>query len=183
MNNFAHRTRRLGASAALAALFTFGFAISPPGALAQETATTFTVSMDSLAPGVPQAFTETFTLEENARLVGFTWIERSGVLSEGTAEIEVSICGSNGQCADSAALGDTVFEAGAMRAVLEVTLLDSAAEGESGVAVGQLQFTQVVDDLPFTGIEVTQLAFWGIAVISVGAFVLRLARQTNEERT
>jgi hypothetical protein len=183
MTNLAHRSRLVAVNAAVAALITFGFAVFPPVALAQEATTTFTVSLESLAPGVPQSITETFSLDESAKLVGFAWVERSGVLAEDTAEIEVTICGSEGQCVDPASPGAVVFEAGTMQAVLEVTLSESAAEGEAGSAVGELQFAQVVDDLPFTGLEATRLLVWGVAAVSIGAFVVRLARQTREERS
>lgn len=93
------------------------------------------------------------------------------------------VCDSSGECVDPTALGGVVFEAGNMEAVLEVTLSETAAEGQAGSAVGELRFAQVVDDLPFTGLEMTRLAVWGVAAISIGAFAVRLARQTCEERS
>lgn len=177
------RTRRFRNSVAVAGILALGLVIAPTAALAQETATTFTISLDSLAPGVTRSITEHFTLDESAKLVGFNWIERSGVMSEASADIDIAICDSNGKCVDPTAPGGVVFDAGSMQAVLDVTLSETAAAGEAGSAVGELQFTQVVDDLPFTGLDMTRLLFWGVAAMSIGAFVVRFARQSREERS
>ena len=71
----------LSALAAASLALGVGLALAPFGPARAAPTPEFTLEFPGLVPGVPQTDSATYTLERDADLVSFAWLERSGVLA------------------------------------------------------------------------------------------------------
>ncbi|WP_395243622.1 hypothetical protein ACGGZK_16045 [Agromyces sp. MMS24-K17] len=167
----------LGAAAVLA----LGAAVAlGPGAPARAAPTpVFALQFTGLSPGVPMTEQGEFTLEREATLASFAWLEREGVME--LVDLAVEVCDAAGTCVDPVAETGVPFSAGEVSVSVTAVLAGEAGNGEAGSIVGRLDFT--ADDVPggggglaSTGSLIAAWAATAAALLAVGALVVTLAR-------
>ena len=137
----------------------------------------FTLEFPGLVPGIPQTDSATYTLERNADLVSFAWLERSGVLTDAASTVDIQVCDSAGHCLDPTALaGPVAFAAGAGTVTVTVELIGATDNGESGAMSGRLSFL-ADENLAVTGADAAPWLAAGAAAVAVGALGLALTRR------
>ncbi|ANJ25909.1 hypothetical protein [Agromyces aureus] len=130
----------------------------------------FTLVFDDLTPGESRTESATIELARDATLTSIAWVERTGLLADGT--LDVVVCG-GGDCADTVAFESTPMRAGTIDVSVTVVAPADLAPGASGTALGRLAF--VADEgggagLPATGAAVGAIA-WGVALLAAGALL------------
>ena len=177
-----NRSRRVGASAvvALAAgafALGLGLALTPFLPARAAPAPEFTLEFPGLVPGVPQTDSATYTLERDADLVSFAWLERVGLLSHDATTVEIEVCDSAGRCVDPTAIAEPVaFRAGIGSVTVTVELVTQAGNGETGAMSGRLSFL-ADDSLAATGADAAPWIAAGAAAVAVGALGVALTRR------
>lgn len=178
-------SRRLGASAiaafaATALALGAAFSLGPTGSARAAPAPIFTLDFTGLTPGVPVTETGAFTLDRDATLASFVWLERIGVMN--FVDLTVEVCDSAGTCVDPLVGAGTAFAAGVSTVTVTAVLTGQAGNGETGSIVGQLAFV-ADDELAATG---AQLAPWlasAAAVIALGALILAGVRRRSGDES
>ena len=166
---------------ALAAVVIVGVLAIPAAALAQEAP--LSVSIDDLAPGVPQSSFFTYDLAHDAEFRGLTWTQRTGVLD--FADLSVEVCAPTGVCVDGDDPDDSVLAAGPVSIRVTATITEAAPQGSSGTAAGALVFaaadTGAAEELPRTGAWLLELFAVAAALISLGALLVSATRRDDAE--
>jgi hypothetical protein len=140
----------------------------------------FTLSFDALEVGVPVTETGAFTLDRDAELVAFAWLERQGVMTQ--VDLIIEACDSGGTCVDPTTLaGGVPFAAGTGTVSVTATLAATADPGSAGSVVGQLTFT-AADDLAATGFEASAWLLWAVALVCLGVFAVLAVRGRRSRR-
>lgn len=170
----------LGAVVALALALGTCILLAPVGSARAAPAPEITLVFTGLEPGVPQTEVGSFTLERDADLVLFEWLEQLGVLAPTRVALDIEACDSAGMCVDPSAItGPVPFAAGTGTLSITAELIAPAENGETGSITGRLSFA--ADDLlASTGSEWAPWAAAGLAAIAVGALVLALIRARRE---
>jgi hypothetical protein len=166
----------LGALAVAALALGVGMVLGPVGPAGAAPTPEFTLTFDGLAPNSPMTEVATFTLDRDATLTSFEWLERAGLLAVAST-IEIEVCDSTGACVDPTALGAGVpFAAGTATVSMTVELLEPVAAGTTGAAAGRLIFTAEDDEngLPLTGLGAAPWIAAGASAIVVGALLMVL---------
>lgn len=171
--------RRLGAGAVLAAIVAAlalgaGLASVTDGSAEAAPAPEFTLEYTGLEMGVPQSDAGTFTLERDADLVLFEWLQQAGVLAPNRVALDVEVCDSTGRCVDPRTItGPVPFAAGTGTLTVTAELIAPAGNGESGSISGRLSFT-ADDALAISGSDWGPWLAGAFAAVAVGALVLAL---------
>jgi hypothetical protein len=174
-----NRLRSFGASAAAAVVAAalvvgLGMALASVGPARAAPAPEFTLVFTGLQPGVPQTDSGTFSLDRDADLVLFEWLEQTGVLAPDRATLDVEVCDSAGTCLDPRTLtGPVAFAAGTATLSVTAELTAPADNGEAGTITGRLSFT-ADDELAASGWMWMPWITAALAALSVGALVLAI---------
>lgn len=138
---------------------------------AQPEPVAFELVFHNLAPGDPQTETGSFPLERDADLIGFSWLDRTGVMTE--VELATEVCSAAGSCVRAtSSMAPATFPQG--RTVVRVTAVLPApapANRTRGDVIGRLVFVDD-DTLASTGADPWLAAAWSAAAIAIGAFIL-----------
>lgn len=176
-----------GRRSIVAAMVVTALAI-PTTAIAQEAP--FTVSIENLAPGVPESTSFTYGLAQDALFRSLTWTGQTGILE--SADLGVEVC-SDGACVDGDNPDDTVLPAGPVTITVTATISGEAPQNSSGTASGELVFVaadvataggadgDVDEELPFTGAWFLEMGALAAALISIGALLATVARRRDTE--
>ena len=166
------QSRRRSGSFAAVLLAIFGLALGVGALLptrAQPEPVAFDLVFLDLAPGTAQTESASFPLSRDADLVGLTWIERTGVMTE--VELTAQVCSASGACTAAFDPMDPVpFPAGATTVTVTATLA-APVNATEGSVVGQLTFV-AEDELALTGADPWQLIAWCVAAVAVGLFIV-----------
>jgi hypothetical protein len=140
----------------------------------------FTLAFDGLEPGVPQTRSDSFVLDRDATLIGFAWLERTGVMTDATLSIEV--CDAASTCLDPATLSSGVAMVAGPVVVTVTTELDAAAPpGAAGSVVGRLSFV-ADDELASTGADPLPWLAVGAAAVALGVLVVAFVERRRGPR-
>jgi len=170
----------LGASLAAALALGGGILLMPGSPARAEPTPEFTLVYTGLEQGVPQTEVGSFTLDRDADLVLFEWLEQTGVLAPDRAVLEVELCDAGGTCLDPRTIGSPVpLTAGTATLAVTAELTAPADNGEAGSLSGRLSFT-ADDPLAPTGATWAPWLAAGIAAVAVGALVLALTRRRGQ---
>lgn len=167
---------------ALVAVMTLAVLAVPTAALAQQAP--FSVSIENLAPDVPQSSFFTYDLAHDAEFRGLTWTRRTGVLD--VADLVVEVCTPTGTCVSGNNPDPTVLPAGLVSITVTATISEAAPQGSSGTAAGALVFAAAAggagaDELPRTGAWLFELFAVAAALISIGASLVSATRSDETE--
>ena len=170
-------SRRHPWGVAVSLLALFGLALGVGALLptrAQPEPVAFDLVFLDLVPGTPQTESASFPLSRDADLIGLSWLEETGVMTE--VEFTVEVCSAAGACAPATeTMAPAPFPAGATT-VTVTAVLPATSNFVDGSVVGQLTFV-AEDELAFTGADPWQLAAWGVAAFAIGAFLLIASRR------
>ena len=167
----------LGAVIAAALALGAFLLLAPIGSAQAAPTPEFTLVYTGLQQGVPQTEVGSFTLERDADLVLFEWLDRAGVLAPPRVALDVEVCDSAGNCFDPTAItGPVPFAAGTGTLAITAELMTPAENGETGSITGRMSFTAPDDALAATGSEWAPWISAGLATVAVGELVLALIR-------
>ncbi len=170
----------LGAAIAAALALGLGLLLVPEGSASAAPSPEFTLEYTGLQTGVPQTETGGFTLDRDAQLVLFEWLQQTGLFAPDRATLDVDVCDSGDTCLDPRTFaGPVMLAAGPVTVSVTVTLTTPADNGESGSLSGRLSFT-ADDALAASGSTWAPWIAAGIAAVSVGALVLALTRRHDQ---
>jgi hypothetical protein len=162
----------LGALIAAALALGMGLLVGPDSSAGAAPTPEFSLSFDGLTPGVPMTESATFTLDRDATLTSFAWLEQQGLFINPALLVVIEVCDSTGSCVDPTNLGAGVpFAAGTATVRVTVEMVTPVGNGATGSVVGQLVFV-AEDELPLTGLGSAPWLAAGAAAVAVGVLIM-----------
>ncbi|MGI9823083.1 hypothetical protein [Agromyces sp. Marseille-Q5079] len=188
----AHRGALTWAAAMIAVLAgSLLLAVGAAGPSRAAESVEFTLVFEDLVPGELRTQAAEATLERDATLTSIEWVERTGLLADGS--LDVTVC-RGGACTALSTFAETPMPAGVIEVSVTVGVDADAPRGVDGTALGRLTF--VADDaapggvpgdgggdggLPTTGASLVALV-WGTALLATGALLAGVAASRSRAR-
>lgn len=170
--------RRWASAGATVALLALAMVSTPIASHAAEGDISFSLSFESLVPGVPSTQMVELDIPRAGEIGSFSWVERTGILK--TAHFALDVCATDGHCTPSNKDAEPVLvEAGKLPVRVTVVI----SEYGSGTAIGELTLASEGtaglgerSDEPFssqsglasTGANLASAGLWATAALALG---------------